>query len=281
MKRLDLAGKNFGKLTVISMTDKRGKWGGVYWLCKCDCGHDKVISAGSLMSGRSNGCGFCKVSTRKLDLKGLSFGCWHVIKEEGRTKYKGIKWLCKCSCGTERVVSGGDLTLGNSQSCGCSAKKYTTSWAKRHPEKANEYSYVWRIKNRDKYLKRVRKANRKRLSTPTGKLNASMGSGIYYALKNNKAGRHWETLVGYTTSELISHIENLFQAGMTWENMGQWHIDHVKPKSLFNYNMPEDNEFKECWSLENLQPLWEKDNLKKGSKFNGINHIYYESNSMD
>jgi len=39
-----------------------------------------------------------------------------------------------------------------------------------------------------------------------------------------------------------------------------------KPISAFNFKSPVDNSFKECWALDNLQPLWAIDNLRKGSK---------------
>lgn len=74
-------------------------------------------------------------------------------------------------------------------------------------------------------------------------------------------------LVGFTPTELFSHLQSLFKPGMTWENYGKWHIDHKKPDSLFSYNTVYDQEFKDCWSLNNLQPLWAKDNLSKGSKY--------------
>ena len=60
-------------------------------------------------------------------------------------------------------------------------------------------------------------------------------------------------------------LESQFKDGMTWYNYGEWHVDHIKPISLFNFKHPTDNEFQECWSLDNLQPLWAIDNLSKGS----------------
>ena len=52
---------------------------------------------------------------------------------------------------------------------------------------------------------------------------------------------------------------------MNWSNMNQWHIDHIRPISSFNLNDPTQQ--KKCFHFSNLQPLWAKDNLKKGSKF--------------
>lgn len=95
-----------------------------------------------------------------------------------------------------------------------------------------------------------------------------MSRGIYGAIKDKKAGRKWETLVGYSLERLMNHLEKLFLPGMTWDNYGKggWHVDHKIPKSAFNYDAPEHIDFKRCWTLSNLQPLWEPDNLTKWAK---------------
>ena len=72
----------------------------------------------------------------------------------------------------------------------------------------------------------------------------------------------------YTTRDLITRLESTFSEGMTLENYGEWHIDHIKPCCLFD--MSKNSEFNECWALCNLQALWAKDNLKKGSKHGGM-----------
>ena len=78
---------------------------------------------------------------------------------------------------------------------------------------------------------------------------------------------HVFDILGYTINDLIRHLESKFQPGMSWKNYGKWHIDHIKPESLFNYSTFDDREFKQCWSLDNLQPLWAKDNLRKSNKY--------------
>ena len=84
-------------------------------------------------------------------------------------------------------------------------------------------------------------------------------------LKTKKC-RHWETLVSYTLKELKQNLENQFKEGMNWQNMGKWHIDHRRPISNFNFTSYEDEDFKKCWGLDNLQPLWAKENLSKNNK---------------
>jgi hypothetical protein len=98
------------------------------------------------------------------------------------------------------------------------------------------------------------------------KLNNSIKTGVYYSLKKEKNGRSWENLVGYTLKELKDNIEKKFIKGMSWSNYGKWHIDHIFPKSKFSFNGNKDLEIKKCWSLNNLQPLWAKDNIKKSNK---------------
>jgi hypothetical protein len=62
------------------------------------------------------------------------------------------------------------------------------------------------------------------------------------------------------------HLERQFLSGMTWANRGQWHIDHIQPRSSFKFVGPDDPEFKACWALSNLRPLWKADNLKKNAR---------------
>ncbi len=101
------------------------------------------------------------------------------------------------------------------------------------------------------------------------RLNLNLSTCIRASLKSNnlsKNGRHWKDLVGYTVYELKEHLENLFQTGMTWDNHGKWHIDHIIPKHFFKYKSIKDVEFKYCWSLNNLQPMWAEKNMKKNGK---------------
>jgi len=114
-----------------------------------------------------------------------------------------------------------------------------------------------------------KKCNKKYRKTEQGNLNHRMEVSIRRALKEMKAGRKWEKLVGYSVEELIQRLSVNFQKGMTWDRFlnGEIHIDHKKPISLFNYKTPEDQEFKDCWSLANLQPLWARDNIIKSNKF--------------
>jgi hypothetical protein len=128
--------------------------------------------------------------------------------------------------------------------------------------------------NNNEYVKsNYKKRNRERYHSvikkdPKKKLDWNISTEIRKSLKKGiKANRSWNELVGYSTDELMNHIEKQFKTGMTWENHGEWHIDHIKPKCLFKYSSAEDKEFKECWALNNLQPLWAAENLHKSWKY--------------
>ena len=146
-------------------------------------------------------------------------------------------------------------------------KEYQKKWKKDNCEKIKE----WIGENLEKVKEYRRKHYIKVSNTLSYRINDTIRSGIRYSLKGNKNGMHWETLVGYTKEDLIEHLEAQFEPWMNWDNYGiyekgkmKWQIDHIKPVSSFNFTSPEDPEFKECWALENLQPLEVIENIKKG-----------------
>ncbi|PDT86538.1 hypothetical protein CO676_02285 [Sinorhizobium sp. BJ1] len=123
----------------------------------------------------------------------------------------------------------------------------------REPERRKEV--------RQKSLKKSRSNPKRRLSDA---IATGIRRGILLGSKNNRTFE----LLGYSPEQLCKHLERLFLPGMTWENYGKkgWHVDHVVPLSVFNYETPYDADFKRAWALDNLQPLWEKDNLSKNAK---------------
>lgn len=92
----------------------------------------------------------------------------------------------------------------------------------------------------------------------------------YFKAKFNKPTGRLRTLLGYGVKELRQHLEARFTEEMNWSNYGTyWHIDHIVPKSWFKYESVEDEAFKKCWSLDNLQPLDARANASKGNRFAG------------
>jgi predicted RNA-binding Zn-ribbon protein involved in translation (DUF1610 family) len=105
----------------------------------------------------------------------------------------------------------------------------------------------------------------KRQSDPAYAINFRFRAAVRRVLNGGKRGRKWESLVGYTLADLMHHLERQFLKGMTWDNRGDWHIDHIVPLASFSFSSAEDPEFRAAWALTNLRPLWAVDNLRKNA----------------
>lgn len=107
---------------------------------------------------------------------------------------------------------------------------------------------------------------KRRKSDPIHHLKHIMNSRMRMFLKSKKLIKTNKTfnIVGCTPSELKEHLEKKFKDGMSWENQGFWHIDHIIPLSSAQN---EEEIYKLC-HYTNLQPLWAEDNLRKSNKLN-------------
>jgi hypothetical protein len=144
-------------------------------------------------------------------------------------------------------------------------KIYTKYYQKNNSKKLAEKSKNWRKNNLQRAREVMNSYCKRKRNTLKGKLSMNMKSSIYRSLKGNK-NNHWENLVGYTVNQLKEHLEKKFLSGMSWDNYGKWHIDHIIPISVFNFKSSDDIDFKRCWALSNLQPLWAFDNVSKKDK---------------
>ena len=107
------------------------------------------------------------------------------------------------------------------------------------------------------------------MENPKYKLSSRMSCNMRNSLKQkSKAGRHWETLVDFSLEQLEKRLRRTMPNGYTWQDFidGKLHIDHKIPIAVFNYQTPDDLDFKKCWTLKNLQLLPAKENLIKSAK---------------
>lgn len=162
---------------------------------------------------------------------------------------------------------------------------YQRKWRKRNVLKAREAvkksyykNHEKRLKDRRDYYKlnktkenkyRVKLAMSKYYSNPETWIIMNLRSRLLRALnqgtkKLRKYG-HTYKLLGADIDIIKKHIEDQFIKGMTWENRGKWHIDHIKPIASFDLNNIKE-QYK-AFHYSNLQPLWAIDNLKKGKKY--------------
>jgi len=141
-------------------------------------------------------------------------------------------------------------------------KESKKNWNKNNPE----YFQEWRENHREGIRQRTNIWEKNKNKTnPKFNLNRRMKAAIQLSLKGNKNGRGWESLVGYTLNNLIKRLKITMPKGYTWQDYlkGKLHIDHIIPKRAFVFRTPEDEEFKQCWSLYNLRLLPSKENLLK------------------
>ena len=172
-------------------------------------------------------------------------------------------------------------TAGKHKKCSTYCKPCQREYAKSDVTRKARQRYVTTPEYREKrnaYLKRSPAAiagRRRRGRVYSRKIknriahSISLGMQRSFRAGTGKQGRPWETLVGYTREELMEHLESQFQDGMSWDNYGEWHIDHVVLLAYFDYASVDDVEFKDAWSLDNLQPLWAFDNQSKGARYIG------------
>lgn len=136
-------------------------------------------------------------------------------------------------------------------------------------EKKRQKNRSWEIANPEKAKEKHKRVRNKRRSTPQGRLRHSFSSLMSCRL-SGKSNKSTFLVVPYTFEQLKVHLESQFKLGMTWDNYGsgegKWEVDHIVPDVAFNYNSTHDKQFQDCWALNNLQPMWSKDNKIKNGK---------------
>lgn len=142
-------------------------------------------------------------------------------------------------------------------------KEVRANWRKQNPEKDKKVRSFWRAKNQG-YSTNI--ANKRRQEDPLFRFWENIrqhGPRVVRQLALGKKPISTEKWVGCTASELRAHFEILFVEGMSWDNYGQWEIDHIRPVSSFS-----QEEWRSVNHYTNLQPLWAADNLKKRDSWN-------------
>lgn len=110
-KPKDYTGCRFGRLLVLRRSEDRR----YHWVCQCDCGKVNVVCGSDLVSGHTYSCGCLSREKHRIDMTGKKFGHLVVLRPGERHLY----WLCRCDCGKEKEIRGGNLRSGVTRSCGC------------------------------------------------------------------------------------------------------------------------------------------------------------------
>ena len=93
---------------------------------------------------------------------------------------------------------------------------------------------------------------------------------VHNALHGRSKAAHTMDLLGCTAEQCYAHLEMQFTPGMSWDNRTEWHIDHIRP--IASFNLEEPGQQRACFHYTNLQPLWARDNLRKGAKYTPCSH---------
>lgn len=155
-------------------------------------------------------------------------------------------------------------------------KEYRKEWREENIDEIKNYHKKYQIKNREKLneaAKEWRKKNKNKLNEtqkqrlinePMFRLKRNLSSRTCNAFKVKSWRKDGKTekLLGATYEVVSNHIKSRFTKGMTWENQGEWHIDHIIPLA----SATTEKELIELCHYTNLQPLWASDNISKGDK---------------
>ena len=145
------------------------------------------------------------------------------------------------------------------------SKKHRENYQKNIEQRRQTYR-EWYKKNQKKIQvgQTILRRNKRRNNLQY-RLACNLRNRLNKALKNLTKSESTKKLLGCTMEELKTHLQNQFSTGMSWDNYGQWHIDHIRPCSSFDLSDPE--QVNQCFHYSNLQPLWAKDNWLKSDKF--------------
>ena len=194
--------------------------------------------------------------------RSLSVDLFHKCK----THSTGYKQRCK-SCRSELEKPDLEKAKENSRRYRAEHPNANKEYYDSHPryfekyrrENRQHYSQ-WRRDNREKILAYLKD---RREGDPSFKIKCHLRSRLSSLLSKSRAKKCKKTmsLLGCNIEAFKNYLKSKFQNGMTFDNYGKWHIDHIKPCASFDLRDPRQQE--ECFHFSNLQPLWAKDNLRK------------------
>ena len=148
-KPIDLTGKKFNKLTVISRAEN-SKDGRARWLCRCDCGNERIVLGKSLRNGHTQSCGCLgkeMASKRSFkDRTGERFGRLTVLSRANdyvsKNNVHHVRWNCICDCGNTITVDVTRLVTGHTKSCGCLREEKLSNG---NPKHGGRYDRLYKV----------------------------------------------------------------------------------------------------------------------------------------
>ena len=161
-------------------------------------------------------------------------------------------------------------------------KAYNKKYRQEHGKEVDQRRWQ-KMKNDPKHKEymaeyRPKYEKERRANDPAWKLKQNLSRRIREEMQS--AGGKGKTTIAYvgcSVEHVKAHLEQQFTDGMSWENYGDWHIDHRRPCASFDFNKDEDAHM--CWHYTNLQPMWGAENIKKSDSFDPETFPYEWSGS--
>lgn len=190
-------------------------------------------------------------------------------------KMEGMKMCRTCKLEFPVVVFGINhhLVDGRNSECkACVSKRIKDKnkdkmrvsnkrWKDKNKQKLLQYQRAWQAQNKD-WMRRWKKEHYK--NDENYKIACLLRGRILHALKGNAKHASTMELLGCSIEELKRYFEVRFVQGMSWQNHGEWHLDHIVPCAAFDLTSVDGQ--RKCFYYTNLQPLWAHDNLVKSAK---------------
>jgi hypothetical protein len=233
MKALDLVGQRFGKLVVLERapmpaTAKRKL---SYWRCACDCGGERTAHSNELRAGTASQCGCDPLASMSLNLVGQRFGKLTVVKlaERGGGSRAGRRWLCKCDCGNDRIMSSGHLREGKVIACHECGKKtryeraYETKLLGMHAEDGQRFGglrVIGPARDKDGCVKRLCACRCGRFFiAPLHSIKSGRIKNCQKCLGRTRWARYWKTLRNEERGKQYNELTVLhIVAGVPYKN---------------------------------------------------------------
>ena len=154
------------------------------------------------------------------------------------------------------------------------SRKRSQEYRKKNPEIIKQRNKDWRAKNKESYREsRTIFQRNKRRNDPIFRMQQNLRRRVHWAITHQETTKDETTmnLVGCNLDKLIDFLESNFHEEMSWENYGEWHVDHIRPCSSFD--LGEDGQQKVCFNWRNLFPLWGKNNQIKGDRYDLLDEL--------
>lgn len=163
--------------------------------------------------------------------------------------------------------------------CKICQAEYNDKYRISNLDKMRHKQFKWFVDNKEKQYQRVKEYQTLNAESIQEKRKKRLLEDVNYRIARNLRSRLWCALniskcsvsavndLGCSISDFKIHISSLFDEEMTWDNYGEWQIDHVVPLSKFD--LTDEDQIRKACNYTNLQPMWAEENASKRNHYSG------------